>query len=252
MPSAAKRKKDKEALDTAKRLAEQRGEEVEQLKQQETPEEREETNDKEADGDEEEEEDDDDGGETSPGATHGADDDGDYAGDDGDEGEDNEDDMHIMRQLLQGFRDQRVSSEDREALMRSAGGQFTDLLTQHWNEGSEPPAWLVSLFRPVANPASTPASTAAVTQLQNTVSSNSAVLKNLQGELSKLKSQFKQQQQPNDRGSSQGDTKRARTSGDVPLAACAAAKKGFRRDQHLDSGGGYAADDRVSDSEGKG
>eukprot|EP00752_Nemacystus_decipiens_P002879 g2679.t1 len=174
MPSAEKRKKDKEALEKAKRLAEKRGEEVEQLTQkvqqlmqqlqqlqqpaatnsrassssstppgrgtparrvsaarpasslQETPEEREETKDETADGDQEEEEEAEE-----------------------EEEEDNEHDMHIMRQLLQGFRDQGVLSEDREAVMRSAGGQFTELLTQHWTEGSEPPAWLVSLFRPV-------------------------------------------------------------------------------------------------------
>ena len=38
--------------------------------------------------------------------------------------------------------------------MRAAGSQFTQLLTQHWKEKSNPPRWLVSLFRPTSDPAS--------------------------------------------------------------------------------------------------
>ena len=48
------------------------------------------------------------------------------------EQEEDDHDMHGMRQLLQDFRDQRLSPDDRQAMMQAAGGQFTDLLTQHW------------------------------------------------------------------------------------------------------------------------
>ena len=58
--------------------------------------------------------------------------------------------MHVMRQLLQDFRDQRLSPDDRQAMMQAAGGQFTELLTQHWKEDSTPPKWLWSLFQPVS------------------------------------------------------------------------------------------------------
>ena len=69
----------------------------------------------------------------------------------------------IMRQLLEDFREKRLSPSKREALMRAAGGQFTQLLTQHWKEKSNPPRWLVSLFRP----ASAPASAAQVNQMKH-------------------------------------------------------------------------------------
>ena len=76
---------------------------------------------------------------------------------------DDDHDMHIMRQLLEDFREKRLSPSEREALMRAAGGQFTQLLTQHWKEKSNPPRWLVSLFRP----ASAPASAAQVNQVKH-------------------------------------------------------------------------------------
>ena len=112
----------------------------------------------------------------------------DSAADNGGEGSDDDHDMHIMRQLLGDFREKRLSPSEQEALMRAAGGQFTQLLTQHWKEKSNPPRWLVSLFRP----ASAPASAAQVDQLQNTVSSNTAVIKDLKEEISNLKSAVKQ------------------------------------------------------------
>jgi len=69
---------------------------------------------------------------------------------------------------------------------------------------------------------STPATTvSAVTtpenpQLKNTVSSNSAVIKELKAELSKLKSE---KQQTKTRAASQGDSKRARTTGQTTTSA---------------------------------
>ena len=80
--------------------------------------------------------------------------DDDSAADNGGEDSDDDHDMHIMRQLLEDFREKRLSPSEREALMRAAGGQFTQLLTQHWKEKSNPPRWLVSLFRPASAPAS--------------------------------------------------------------------------------------------------
>ena len=59
-----------------------------------------------------------------------------------------------MRQLLEDFREKRLCPSEREALVRAAGSQFTQLLTQHWKEKSNPPRWLVSLFRPTSDPAS--------------------------------------------------------------------------------------------------
>ena len=78
----------------------------------------------------------------------------DSAADNGGEDSDDDHDMHIMRQLLEDFREKWLSPCEREALMRAAGGQFTQLLTQHWKEKSNPPRWLVSLFRPAFDPAS--------------------------------------------------------------------------------------------------
>ena len=94
---------------------------------------------------------------------------------DGDSGEEEDDhDMHVMRQLLQDFRDQRLSPDDRQAMMQAAGDQFTDLLTQHWKENSTPPKWLWSLFQPVST---TPS--AQVTQVNSpTTRSSSRVAKN--------------------------------------------------------------------------
>ena len=89
--------------------------------------------------------------------------DNDSAADNGGEDSDDDHDMHIMRQLLEDFREKRLSPSEREALMRAAGGQFTQLLTQHWKEKSNPPRWLVSLFRP----ASAPASAAQVNQVKH-------------------------------------------------------------------------------------
>ena len=103
------------------------------------------------------------------------------------EQEEDDHDMHVMRQLLQDFRDQRLSLDDRQTMMQAAGGQFTDLLTQHWKENSTPPKWLWSLFQPVST---TPS--AQVTQLQNSVSSNTAIIKDLKEEIAKLKSAVKQ------------------------------------------------------------
>ena len=34
---------------------------------------------------------------------------------------------------------QRRSPDDRQAMMQAAGGQFTELLTQHWKNNSTPP-----------------------------------------------------------------------------------------------------------------
>ena len=94
---------------------------------------------------------------------------------DGDSGEEEDDhDMHVMRQLLQDFRDQRLSPDDRQAMMQAAGDQFTDLLTQHWKENSTPPKWLWSLFQPVST---TPS--AQVTQVNSpTARSSRRVAKN--------------------------------------------------------------------------
>lgn len=124
--------------------------------------------DEEAEGDDEEEEDSDDEG----GAN------GDDGAGDGDGQEsDDEYDKDVMRQLLEGFRSQRVSPEDRESLMHAAGEQFSNLLATHWKDKSEPPDWLVSLFRPA--PASTvaPASAAVVNQVNHspTASTSSTV-----------------------------------------------------------------------------
>ena len=87
--------------------------------------------------------------------------DDDSAADNGGEDSDDDHDMHIMRQLLEDSREKRLSPSEREALMRATGGQFTQLLTQHWKEKSNPPRWLVSLF----HPASAPASAAQVNQV---------------------------------------------------------------------------------------
>ena len=88
--------------------------------------------------------------------------------------EDDDHDMHVMRQLLQDFRDQRLSPDDRQAMMQAAGGQFTELLTQHWKEDSTPPKWLWSLFQPVST---TPS--AQVTQVNSpTARSSSRVAQN--------------------------------------------------------------------------
>ena len=90
------------------------------------------------------------------------------------EQEEDDHDMHVMRQLLQDFRDQRLSPDDRQAMMQAAGDQFTDLLTQHWKENSTPPKWLWSLFQPVST---TPS--AQVTQVNSpTTRSSSRVAKN--------------------------------------------------------------------------
>ena len=90
------------------------------------------------------------------------------------EQEEDDHDMHVMRQLLQDFRDQRLSPDDRQAMMQAAGGQFTDLLTQHWKENSTPPKWLWSLFQPVSTTPSTQ-----VTQVNSpTARSSSRVAKN--------------------------------------------------------------------------
>ena len=51
---------------------------------------------------------------------------------------DDDHDMHIMLQILEDFREKRLSPSEREALMRAAGGQFTQLLTQHWKEKIQP------------------------------------------------------------------------------------------------------------------
>ena len=64
--------------------------------------------------------------------------DDDSAADNGGEDSDDDHDMHIMRQLLEDFREERLSPSEREALMRAAGGQFTQLLTQHWKEKIQP------------------------------------------------------------------------------------------------------------------
>ena len=90
------------------------------------------------------------------------------------EQEEDDHDMHVMRQLLQDFRDQRLSLDDRQTMMQAAGGQFTDLLTQHWKENSTQPKWLWSLFQPVST---TPS--AQVTQVNSpTTRSSSRVAKN--------------------------------------------------------------------------
>ena len=94
---------------------------------------------------------------------------------DSEEEEQQEDDhdMHVMHQLLQDFRDQRLSPDDRQAMMQAAGGQFTELLTQHWKEDSTPPKWLWSLFQPVSTTLS-----AQVTQVNSpTARSSSRVAK---------------------------------------------------------------------------
>ena len=93
---------------------------------------------------------------------------------DSEEEEQEDDDMHVMRQLLQDFRDQRLSPDDRQAMMQAAGGQFTELLTQHWKEDSTPPKWLWSLFQPVSTTPSTQ-----VTQVNSpTTRSSSRVAEN--------------------------------------------------------------------------
>ena len=103
-------------------------------------------------------------------------------------------------------------------MMQAAGGQFTDLLTQHWKENSTPPKWLWSLFQPVST---TPS--AQVTQLQHSVSSNTAIIKDLKEEIAKLKSAVKQ---PGNRAANQGSSaKRARTS-DKSTTASATDQKG--------------------------
>ena len=91
-----------------------------------------------------------------------------------DEQEEDDHDMHVMRQLLQDFRYQRLSPDDRQAMMQAAGGQFTDLLTQHWKENPTLPKWLWSLFQPVSTTPSTQ-----VTQVNSpTARSSSRVAKN--------------------------------------------------------------------------
>ena len=85
------------------------------------------------------------------------------------EQEEDDHDMHVMRQLLQDFRDQRLSPDDGQAMMQAAGGQFTDLLTQHWKENSTPPKWLWSLFQPVSTPPS-----AQVTQVNSPTTRSSS------------------------------------------------------------------------------
>ncbi|CAB1106771.1 unnamed protein product [Ectocarpus sp. CCAP 1310/34] len=101
-------------------------------------------------------------GATPEGTENGSDEDD----NDGDEGEwGNESERHVMYELLNGFRSQNVSADDRHALMTSAGGQFADMLSRHWTEKSTPPEWLVSLFRPTAPPTTTtPASAEEVAQ----------------------------------------------------------------------------------------
>ncbi|CAB1105206.1 unnamed protein product [Ectocarpus sp. CCAP 1310/34] len=101
-------------------------------------------------------------GATPEGTENGSDEDD----NDGDEGEwDNESERHVMYELLDGFRSQNVSADDRHALKTSAGGQFADMLSRHWTEKSTPPEWLVSLFRPTAPPTTTtPASAEEVAQ----------------------------------------------------------------------------------------
>ncbi|CAB1109467.1 unnamed protein product [Ectocarpus sp. CCAP 1310/34] len=101
-------------------------------------------------------------GATPEGTENGSDEDD----NDGDEGEwGNESERHVMYELLDGFRSQNVSADDRHALMTSAGGQFADMLSRHWTEKSTPPEWLVSLFRPTAPPTTTtPASAEEVAQ----------------------------------------------------------------------------------------
>ena len=96
---------------------------------------------------------------------------GDNTQDDGEGSEDDdvdERDMHIMRQLLEDFREQRLSPQDRKAMMEAAGGQFTELMLQHHTEKSDPPGWLVSLFRPTLSAASAEQ----VTQVNSTARSN--------------------------------------------------------------------------------
>ena len=69
---------------------------------------------------------------------------------------------------------QRRSPDDRQAMMQAAGGQFTELLTQHWKEDSTPPKWLWSVFQPVST---TPS--AQVTQVNSpTARSSSRVAQN--------------------------------------------------------------------------
>lgn len=58
---------------------------------------------------------------------------------DSEEERNDEQDMHVMRQLLEDFRDKRLFADDRQAMMTVAGGQFTELLEQHWNENSTSP-----------------------------------------------------------------------------------------------------------------
>lgn len=57
-------------------------------------------------------------------------------------------DLLIARQLVERFKEQRLSPEDRTSVMGSAGEELVALLGQHWKEKSSPPEWLVSLFRP--------------------------------------------------------------------------------------------------------
>ncbi|CAB1113638.1 unnamed protein product [Ectocarpus sp. CCAP 1310/34] len=112
-------------------------------------------------------------GATPEGTENGSDDDD----NDGDEGEwGNESERHVMYELLDGFRSQNVSADDRHARMTSAGGQFADMLSRHWTEKSTPPEWLVSLFRPTAPPTTTtPASAEEVAQVNTSSTARSSI-----------------------------------------------------------------------------
>ena len=136
----------------------------------------EEEKDEEADGDVNSDEGDDDSSSSSDG-------DGDRDRDgaarsDGEEPGDesgDEHDMHIMRQLLEDFRANRLDPNDRAALMSASGDQFSQLITQHWKEKSTPPEWLVSLFRPPAS-GTTPTSAARITQVNSRSTASSGTV----------------------------------------------------------------------------